>query len=224
VNGDTKTNLDTPVVFNTPATQASDVGVYPLSPSGATDANYAITFVDGTLTVTPHPLTIHAQNKSNVYGSALPALTASYTGLVNGDTPASLDTPAVLQTTATAASNVGAYPITVSGATAHNYTITFTDGTLTVTTAPLTVRAQNLSNPYGAPVPTLTYTITGLVNGDTEASLDSPVSITCGATDSSPVGTYPIAVGGAADANYHVSLSKKLSKKSWVRSLAQSVG
>src|SRR5262249_31786733 len=41
------------------------------------------------LTVTPAPLTIRADNLSRVYGSANPALTASYSGFVNAHTAAS---------------------------------------------------------------------------------------------------------------------------------------
>ena len=46
--------------------------------------------------------------------AALPTLTASYNGLVNGDQPVSLTTPPTLATTATAASHVGSYSITAS--------------------------------------------------------------------------------------------------------------
>src|SRR6185369_12149727 len=61
--------------------------------------------------------------------------TASYSGFVNGDTVASLDTPVTLSTTATVASAVGTYPITASGAADSNYMISFIAGTLTVTPA-----------------------------------------------------------------------------------------
>src|SRR5678815_451480 len=98
-----------------------------------------ISFVAGTLTVTPAGLTITADDKSKVYGAALPALTASYAGFVNGDTVASLDTPVSLSTTATAASVVGTYPITASGAADANYTISFVNATLSVTSAPLLI-------------------------------------------------------------------------------------
>jgi hypothetical protein len=62
-------------------------------------------------------------------------LTASFSGFVNGDTPASLSTQPSLSTTATATSNAGTYPITASAAAAPNYTISYLAGTLTVTLA-----------------------------------------------------------------------------------------
>src|SRR5205823_12076552 len=101
---------------------------------------------DGTLTVTQAALTITAYDKTRAYGAANPALTVKYTGFVNGDTAASLTTPPTVSTTATAASAVGAYPITASGAAANaNYTITYVNGTLTVTPATLTITANNAS-------------------------------------------------------------------------------
>ena len=43
-----------------------------------------------------------ADDKSKAYGAALPTLTASYAGFVNGDNVGSLTTAPVLSTTATA--------------------------------------------------------------------------------------------------------------------------
>jgi arylamine N-acetyltransferase len=204
VNGDTPASLDTPIVLATGATAASSVGNYPITASGASDPDYAISFVAGTLTVTPAALTITADNKSKAYGAALPTFTASYSGFVNGDTAASLDTPVTLTTTATANSAVGTYPITASGAADLNYTITFVNGTLTVTAVTLTITADNKTKVYGADLPTLTVSYAGFVAGDTAASLDTPVTVTTTATPGSPVGTYPITPSGAADANYTI--------------------
>ena len=53
VNGDTASSLSTPAVVSTTASSASPAGTYPITVSGATAANYAIRFVNGTLTVTP---------------------------------------------------------------------------------------------------------------------------------------------------------------------------
>jgi hypothetical protein len=51
VNGDTAASLDVPPSLATTATASSPVGLYPITVSGAEDANYAISFVDGVLTV-----------------------------------------------------------------------------------------------------------------------------------------------------------------------------
>src|SRR5262249_28837228 len=75
------------------------------------------------------PLTVTADNKSKIYGAALPALTFTIAGFVNGDTAAVLTSPVTLNTPATAASDAGAYPIIPSGATAADYSISFVNGT-----------------------------------------------------------------------------------------------
>ena len=130
VNGDTPASLDTPPSLSTTATAASHVGTYPITIAGAADPDYLIELVDGLYAVTPAALQITAENKSKVYGAAIAQLTAAYDGLVNGDTPASLNTPPSLATTATAASSVGSYPITASGAADPDYTITHRAGNL----------------------------------------------------------------------------------------------
>ena len=92
-----------------------------------------------------------------VYGGGLPALTASYSGFVNGDTAASLTTQPTLSTTATADSHVAGspYSITASGAVDPDYTISYVAGTLSVTPAPLTITANDQTMVYGAALPTL---------------------------------------------------------------------
>jgi hypothetical protein len=79
------------------------------------------------------PLTIIAADKTTAYNAQIPPLTAAYSGFVNGDGPASLDTPVTLSTTATQGSAAGPYPITASGAADANYQIGYTPGTLTIT-------------------------------------------------------------------------------------------
>ncbi|SNR46682.1 cadherin-like beta sandwich domain-containing protein, partial [Flavobacterium sp. ov086] len=98
----------------------------------AVSSNYTISYIDGNLTVTTATLTITADDQSKTYGSANPALTASYAGFVNGDTVANLATAPTLNTTATTTSPVGTYPITASGAVDLNYAITYVPGILTV--------------------------------------------------------------------------------------------
>ena len=211
VNGDTSASLTTPPTLTTTATAASHVAgnPYAITASGAAIPNYAITYVAGSLTVTTAPLTITANNQTKVYGAALPPLTASYAGFVNGDTSASLTTPPTLTTTATAASHVAGspYPITASGAADPDYAITYVAGTLTVTTAPLTITANNQTNVYGAALPTLTASYAGFVNGDTPASLATQVTLTTTATAASHVvgSPYPITASGAADSDYAIT-------------------
>ncbi len=108
-----------------------------------------------TLNVLKAPLTITANDTNKVYGAALPTFTASYSGFVNGDDASSLDTPVTFSTTATATSNTGSYPITLSGGSDTNYTLTLVAGTLTVlqaatTNVTLTTLPPGSGTPSGA--------------------------------------------------------------------------
>ena len=95
--------------------------------------DYQIAYGPATLTVNPAPLTIIADNKSMGVGSTVPLLTASYFGLVNGDTPAVVGGSVELTTNATSSSPAGTYAITFANAPAlPNYTVTTVPGTLTV--------------------------------------------------------------------------------------------
>jgi hypothetical protein len=105
-------------------------------------------------TVNKAPLTITADNQSKVYGAAMPMLTVSYSGFVNGDTPASLTAPPTVTTMATSRSPVGSYPITASGAVAANYTISYVTGSLTVTQASTVtaIAANSSTSVFGEPI------------------------------------------------------------------------
>jgi hypothetical protein len=151
--------------------------------------------------VTSATLTITADNKTKVYGSVNPTLTYTYAGLVNSDVaPSTLPTAA---TTAVTSSPVGNYSITLSGASDANYSISYVSGTLSVTSATLTITADNKTKVYGSVNPTLTYTYAGLVNSDVAPST-LPTAATTAVT-SSPVGNYSITLSGASDANYSIS-------------------
>ena len=164
--------------------------------------------MSGTLTVTTAPLTIAATNQTKAYAAAMPTLTASYAGLVNGDTVANLTILPALNTNATTSSRVSGNPygITVSGAADSDYSISYVSGTFTVTPVALTITAVNQIKVYGAALPTLTDSYIGFVNGDTSASLTTQPTLTTTATASSHVSGSPYAItaNGAADADYTI--------------------
>src|SRR5205823_5879797 len=106
-----------------------------------------------------------------------------------------------LSTTATASSAVTTYPITVSGtpATSSNYTISYVDGTLTVTPASLTVTANDTSKQYGAANPTFTVSYGSFVNGDTPSDLGGTVTFSENGTE---LCTTPTLTGNSASCTY----------------------
>jgi hypothetical protein len=205
VNGDTAGSLGGTLGFSTPAAPSSAVGSYAVTPAGLTSSNYTIAYVSGTLTVTPAPLTVTANNASKVYGQSNPAFTASYVGLVNGDTASALGGTLDFGTAATASSPVGMYVVTSSGLTTGNYTISYVSGSLTVMPAAVTVTADDASAVYGQPPPTFTASYSGLVNGDTARALGGTLGFSTVATAASPVGAYTVRPSGLGSGNYTIS-------------------
>lgn len=108
-------------------------------------ANYSFTFVSGNLTVTPATLTVTANNQSRPYGATDPLLTASYGGFVNGEDTNVLNGSPSLSTAAISNSPPGTYPIQVAAGTlsATNYSFSFDNGTLTVSSLPVMLTIQS---------------------------------------------------------------------------------
>jgi FtsP/CotA-like multicopper oxidase with cupredoxin domain len=177
-------------------TGGSPVGTYPITCSGAVDTSYTITYVPGSLTITPVPLTIWASNASMAFMGTVPAITPLPVGFVNGDTLASLTTQPTCTTTATSTSNVGTYPSSCSGAVDANYTISYVKGTVTIAKGVLTITAPSPTMPYGGPLPALTP----IFSPANPSGLTTQPVCTTTATTSSPVGTYPVTCSGAASA------------------------
>jgi MBG domain (YGX type) len=149
-----------------------------------------------------HPtLTITAANASRVYGTPNPTFTASASGANSGDT-----FTLTASTVATPSSPAGAYSIVpvATGANLANYNVVYVNGTLAVSKALLTVTPNNQSIVSGSVLPSLSATITGYVNGDTQTVVTGLPAVTTTATSSSPTGSYPITatLGTLAAANY----------------------
>jgi probable HAF family extracellular repeat protein len=136
---------------------------------------------NGGLTVNQAPLVIQADDKIREVGQPNVPLTSSYFGFVNGDSPASLASPVLLATSATAESPAGVYPITVGGAASRNYAITLKAGKLTVTQPPLVIitKVQAVTNKKHL-VKQLIVNLSGAVNS----------------SEAQQVGTYRLATAG----------------------------
>jgi hypothetical protein len=113
------------------------------TPTDGTDYTTATAMV--TLYVNPAPLTITASSNAEPYGSAIPAITPSYSGFVNGDGPGSLTTAPTCSTGATAGSPVGTYATSCSGAVDPDYTVSYVAGTMVITKAATTLVASPIS-------------------------------------------------------------------------------
>jgi hypothetical protein len=111
-------------------------------------ANYAISYVPGTLTVTQAGLTITALNQNRVYGSSFDFTGTEFTsvGLLNGHSISSA-TLTSLGSVATAGVAGSPYAINIGSANGvglENYTVTYIPGAFAVT--PLRSRSPRLTN------------------------------------------------------------------------------
>jgi len=200
LNGDGIGVVSGTPVFKTGATSSSSVGTYAVAGTVGTLSakNYSFQILSGEITVNKAVATVIADNQSMTYGAALPALTYSIHGLMNGDTAAAAITgTAIMTTSAASALQVGQYSIVASQGTlaSANYTFSFKGAVLTVGKAILTVTANNLSMGMGETLPKLTYSIAGLANGDTvTAATSGAAALSTTATSSSAAGSYPIAI------------------------------
>ena len=137
----------------------------------------------------------------------------SYSGFVNGQDTNILSGRPELSTAAETNSPVGSYAITVSqgtlGVADTNYSLGFVDGTLTVTQAMLTVKAEDQTRVYGATNGPLTASSSGFVNGQDTNILSGSVELSTVAETNSPVGAYAITVSqgtlSVADTNYSLA-------------------
>lgn len=180
----------------TEATLTSQVGDYTIKANtGTINAYYEV--VEGTLTVTKAPLIIAVNSVSKLQGDPIPTFEITYSGFKNNETETVLTKQPTLTCEATVASPPGEYPITLSGADAQNYEITYVNGTLTVTDADaVVVTAISYSREYGEENPDFGFTSTG-------AELEGSPSISCEATATSPVGEYPIVITKGNVTNYN---------------------
>ena len=210
VNGDGPGSLSTAPTCTTTATSSSPASppAYTSSCSGASDANYTISYGTGSVTIRKAPLSVTASSGSMAYGGAVPAIAPSYSGFVNGDGPGSLSTAPTCTTTATSSSPVSGSPYLSScaGAVDANYSFSYPTGSVTVGPVPLTITASSPTTPYGSAA-TIAPGYSGFVNGDTGSSLTTKPVCTTTATKSSPVSGSPYAssCSGAVDPNYVIA-------------------
>ena len=204
-NGESVSVLGAGLTCSTTATSSSAVGSYSTSCSGAVDSNYDITYVGGTTTVIPAPLTITAISGTMTYGGAVPVVSPNVSGLQNGENVSVLGAGLTCTTAASPTASVGTYSTSCSGAVDANYTISYVSGTIDVTPAALSITASSNSMTYGDPAPDITPIISGFQNGETATVLGAALLCTTGAGPTTPVGTYASACSGAVDANYTIT-------------------
>lgn len=204
VNADTVTGV-------TGLASGMTVGSYTDNLTGLTGAglgNYIVSFVNGSMTITPASLTIAGDVGAKIYNGLAQANGFTVTGLLGGDT---VDLVAGLA----AGVNVGAYADNLSAAVGTglgNYVITYVNNGLTITPAALTVtyHANAASGVYGNAPGALggSYSANGLVGNDLLGDvIRGTTNWTAGADAASDVGNYAVTGSGLSSGsdNYAVT-------------------
>jgi uncharacterized repeat protein (TIGR02543 family) len=204
-NDETQSVIDVLPTVSTTAIQTSNVGTYPVVVSDASDDNYDFSYTDGSLEITKAALTVMANDATREYGEINPDLTYSVSGFKNDETQIVIDVLPTVSTTAIQTSDVGTYPVVVSDASDDNYDFSYTDGSLEITKAALTVAANDATREYGEINPDLTYSISGFKNDETQNVIDVLPAVSTTAIQTSDVETYPVMVSDASDDNYDFS-------------------
>ena len=207
VLGETSAVLGGSLSFSGTATTATNAGNYVITPGGLTSGNYDFTFVNGQLTINTAPLSVTAVDKTKAYdGLVYGPFTVTYSGFVNSETSTVLGGSLTFSGTAITATNVGSYVITPGGLTSTNYAITFVNGQLTISKAPLSITATDKSKTYdGSGFSPFTVSYSGFVNGESSTVLGGSLTFSGTATTATNAGSYVITPAGLTSGNYTIT-------------------
>ncbi len=194
-------NLLGAVTFIGPGVTAINIGTYPITPSGlySNQTGYIISYAGGNLTITQAPLRITGATTVGVYNASAQTNTFSTSGLLGSDTVTGVSG----QASGTNYSPT-AYADTLStaiGTGLSNYSIAYTNGSLTIGRATLTVNGANNSAPYNSQLQTNSGAVyTGQQGSDTFTISGYASALNYSATPYAD----NLVVSGAALANYTV--------------------
>ena len=196
IGGETKP-VDTDGKFTIPTGTAKDTVITITASTAAVDGKYTAATKTATVSVTDKiPVEI---NGISVAGRVYNGQPVSYTGTL---TVKKLDGTVVTDAPITYTWSSGAAPVNAGDyslviAVGGDKYIGSTTVDFTIGKASVTITAASKSAVVGSTKPELTYTVAGLANGDTLATVPT---LTCDA-DMNTVGSYPITASGAAVPN-----------------------
>lgn len=186
----------------------NEVGTYSITVDGLENSNYAITYVNGTLTVNERTITLDwGTANSFVYDGNAHTLNPDAKNVVNNDDLGLAITVTGENISGSSAINAGTYTATAS-ITNKNYVLAESSktATFTITARALTITANNHEIIYGSAPATNGYTISGMIEGETPetANIGGTVKLTTNYTKYGNVGEYDIIVdiSGLSAPNY----------------------
>ena len=188
----------------TTAIQTSNAGAYPINCGGQSPAA-GVTYMSGTFTISPAPLTIAAAASVKTYdGTAASTAVPTYSGLVFGNqTVTYLAETFDSKNAGTRTLSVSSYTVN-DGNSGKNYAVTTNTAGGSINPAPAAVSPAASGKVYGTVDPPLTGGLSGFVPAD-------GITASFGRTAGSEVGVYTISatlstsVAGALLTNYNIA-------------------
>jgi hypothetical protein len=162
-----------------------------VSASYAGDANNGSSADSTNITIQKAPLTLTATSFTITKGDAIPTLTYSMTGFVNGDTTSALSGSPTLSSAATSSSAAGTYPVTITTGTisSANYSFVLINGAIIINPPPSpdftltsTPSSLTVTRPYVGIVTLSLTPLYGYTGGVTLACSSVPTNMSCGFT------------------------------------------
>ena len=181
-------------------TSPRPAGSYPISVSTSSPI-YSIGGTAGNYVVSPKPVTVTIASANKTYGDGDPTFAWSTTDTLPYGEVAKDVLGITLSRDEGEDVKDGGYAITGSS-TNGNYAISWANGTLTINPKAITVTIDDKTQVYGDPEETLTCSVGGLVNGDTEGDLNIHLQ----RAEGRDVAKYPI-TGTYTNANYTVTFT-----------------
>ena len=168
----------------------------------STSANYTISYVDGHAHGhARRALTITANDQTKMYGAANPALTASYSGFVNGDTAASLTTGAGVNDGDVREPRRARTPSRRAVSSSSNYTMSLRRADADGDAAALTVTADDQTQDLRGREPGVDGELQRLRQRRHGGEPDEPPTVSTAARRSS-AGTYAITAARRGSGDY----------------------
>ena len=222
-NGDTESVLSGAPDLTTDAITTSDAGGYPINAAVGTlnAANYAFSFVNGTLTITKATPSISWSTPADItYGTAVGNTQLNATATNPNDSSSVTGTFTYNPVTGTMLHTGSSQTLAANFAPANtnNYNVPAQKTvSINVLKATLTITADSKSKTYRAANPALTFTATGFVNGDTASVLSATTpSLTTTATTTSPSASFAAV---STDASRRFSIPDRSRRRSTTTSI-----
>jgi gliding motility-associated-like protein len=165
-------------------------------------SNYAISYIDGTLSVTPLAVTVTPDVLSKTYGELDPVLTFT----LSATTSATLEVGGAL--TRSIGEDVGLYSIEMGTLTNTNYFITLISKNFTINPKTLTVTASDVTKVFDkqpAEVDGYSVVYEGFIQGEGPEDLGGSLLYAGSAVTAVNYGSYSITVSGLTSENYTIN-------------------